>query len=110
MQLKNILNRVEKHKSFVYGTARWVQLKGQDCIEVPIQARRNSRPLCSGCGKPGPGYDRLSARHFEYIPLWGYLVFFLYAMRRVNCRRCGVTVEKVPWAEGKQHHCTTSPP
>jgi transposase len=28
-------------------------------------------------------------------------VFLLYAMRRVDCGSCGVTVEKVPWAEGK---------
>ena len=24
------------------------------------------------------------------IPLWGFLVFLLYTMRRVNCRRCGI--------------------
>jgi transposase len=29
------------------------------------------------------------------------LVFFLYRMRRVNCRTCGVVVEQVPWADGK---------
>jgi transposase len=33
--------------------------------------------------------------------LWGITVFFLYVMRRVDCRRCGVKVEAVPWAEGK---------
>jgi len=27
-------------------------------------------------------------------------------MRRVECPRCGVTVEQVPWADGK-HHLTT---
>ena len=25
----------------------------------------------------------------------------LYAMRRVDCRQCGVKVEEVPWAIGK---------
>ena len=29
----------------------------------------------------------------------------LYAMRRVDCRRCGVKVEQVPWAEGKHTLC-----
>lgn len=29
----------------------------------------------------------------------------LYAMRRVECRRCGVKVEEVPWAEGKHTLC-----
>ncbi|MBN1835034.1 MAG: transposase, partial [Spirochaetales bacterium] len=44
---------------------------------------------------------------FQFVPLWGIAVVFLYAMRRVNCQRCGVKVEKVPWAQGK-HRLTTS--
>jgi len=28
------------------------------------------------------------------------MVFFLYRMRRVDCRDCDVKVERVPWAEG----------
>jgi len=35
------------------------------------------------------------------VPFWGIAVFFIYAMRRVDCRRCGVSVEMVPWAAGK---------
>lgn len=34
-------------------------------------------------------------------------MFFVYRMRRVKCPRCGVTVERVPWAEGKQRMTTT---
>ena len=52
---------------------------------------------------PAPGYDRLGERRFEFIPLWGFLVFLLYTMRRVDCRGCGVvTVEEVPWGDGKR--------
>ena len=52
---------------------------------------------------PAPGYDQLAERRFEFIPLWGFLVFLLYSMRRVDCRRCGVVaVEEVPWADGKR--------
>jgi transposase len=29
-------------------------------------------------------------------------IFFLYALRRVQCGRCGVKVEVVPWAQGKR--------
>ena len=37
------------------------------------------------------------------MPLWGFFVFLLYTMRRVDCRRCGVvTVEEVPWGGGKR--------
>ena len=31
----------------------------------------------------------------------GILVVFVYVMRRVQCPRCGVKVEQVPWAVGK---------
>lgn len=107
MQLQTILNRLQKHKSFVYGAAHWVQVKNHRAIEIAIKPRKNGHPICSGCHKQGPGYDRLPARRFEFVPLWGLLIFFLYAMRRVDCPRCGITVEEVPWAEGKQHQTTT---
>ena len=107
MQLKTILNRIEKYRSFVYGEAEFVESARGPAIEVQIRPRSNGRPVCSGCEQPGPGYDTLPARRFEFIPLWGFLVFFVYAMRRVNCPRCGVTVEKVPWATGKKHLTTT---
>jgi len=38
---------------------------------------------------------------FEFIPIWGITVFFQYAMRRVSCATCKITVESVPWATGK---------
>jgi transposase len=72
-------------------------------IEVTIVPRANSRALCSGCGQPAPGYDRLPTRRFAFIPLWGIPVIFHYAMRRVQCPQCGVVVERVPWCDGKWH-------
>ncbi len=42
-------------------------------------------------------------RRFAFVPLWAISVYLIYAMRRVNCPRCGVTVEMTPWAEGKCH-------
>ena len=107
MQLKTILNRVEPFKSFVYGKSRWVEGPGRPTLEVEVLARKNGRPICSGCGRPGPGYDRLPERRFEFVPLWAITVYFVYAMRRVACRSCGVTVERVPWAEGKCHLTTS---
>ena len=106
MRLETFLNRLEKHKSFVYERGH---LESGDCgpiLVVPIRSRGNGRAVCSGCGVPGPTYDRLSERRFEYPPLWGIAVFFAYRMRRVNCATCGVTVERVPWCDGK-HSLTT---
>jgi transposase len=107
MQLKTILNRVEHFKSFVYGKVRWVDDAERPTLEIEIEARRNGRPICSGCGRHRPGYDRLSERHFEYVPLWGIAVYFVYAMRRVHCPTCGVKVEQVPWCDGKNQLTTT---
>jgi hypothetical protein len=53
------------------------------------------------------GADRLPKRRFEYVPLWAIPVFMLYALRRVDCARCGVTAKQVPWCEGKHAQCTT---
>ena len=101
MQLKTILNRVQKFKSFVYGNIIWLDSGGNPELMIELAPRANSKPICSGCERPGPGYDTLQPRLFEFVPLWGIAVFFAYAMRRVDCPRCGVTVEKVPWADGK---------
>lgn len=101
MQLKTILNRVQKFKSFVYGTICWVEDAKEPTIEAELCPRANSRPICSGCGRKRPGYDRLPIRRFEFIPMWGIKVFFLYAPRRVDCPICGIRVELMPWSEGK---------
>jgi transposase len=103
MQLKSILNRVEKHRSFVYTSIRMVEQAEGPILEVGVRPRANSRPTCSGCQRLGAGYDTLDERRFEFVPLWGIQVFLIYAMRRVDCLACGVRVETVPWAEGKHH-------
>jgi transposase len=101
MRIQTVLNRVEKFKSFVYGKARLEEQDDGLALVVEMEPRKNSRPVCSGCGRPGRPYDRLERRRFEYVPLWGIMVFLAYRMRRVDCKRCGVTVEMVPWCDGK---------
>ena len=102
MQLKTILNRVQKFKSFVYTSVRWVGSAAAPELEVEVAERANGKPLCSGCGRRRPGYDRLPKRRFEFVPLWGIKVFLVYAPRRVECSGCGVHVEQMPWAMGKR--------
>ena len=101
MHVTTILNRIEKYKSFVFGKAHWVEVDGRAGIGIPVQARKRSRPVCSGCGRRGSTYDHLPERQFSYVPLWGFTVVLAYAMRRVACVECGVKVETVPWATGK---------
>jgi len=102
MQVKRILNRVQKHQGFVYTDMELTREKEQLVLNITLEPRRNSRAVCSGCGHKRAGYDRLGSRRFEFVPFWGILVYFVYAMRRVECPTCGIKVERVPWAEGKR--------
>jgi transposase len=102
MRLLTILHRLYRHKGFVYGKPEFVDDGDRPAIRIPLRPRKGSRPVCSGCRRRGPGYDTLAERHFQFVPLWGLAVYFAYRMRRVACRRCGVTVERVPWARGKE--------
>ena len=99
MRLISLLNHYQHFPGFVYEKAR--HCTQSQTIEITVRPRRGSKPLCSGCHKPAPAYDHLNLRRFEFVPLWGCMVVFLYCMRRVDCRTCGVRVEAVPWGVGK---------
>ena len=103
MLIKTLLNRIHRFKHFVYGKVSIVGTGSKEKIIVEIKSRSNSKSRCSGCFQISPRYDyaESKARLFEYVPLWGIKVFLSYRMRRVNCRKCGVKVECVPWANGK---------
>ena len=86
----------------MYGATRFV---GEQ-IHVEVRPRKRSRGLCGGCGRRGPTYDTArESRLFEFVPLWGFAVFLVYGMRRIECAVCGVKTERVPWAEGKNQCC-----
>lgn len=102
MQLKTILNRVTDYKSFVFGKSAFAEDAAMPTLEIEVRPRSNGRAICSGCGAQRPGYDTMATpRRFDFIPMWGIAVVFVYTMRRVNCPDCGVKVEQVPWADGK---------
>ena len=99
MLIATLLNRCQHFPGFVYGQARFAE---DQSIVIPIRPRKRSRATCSGCHQPAAGYDQArQPRHFEFIGILGYLVFFVYFMRRVECRQCGIMVEEVPWGMGK---------
>lgn len=104
MRLKTILNHVEKQPGFVYAGVRWGSV---DCraLLIEVRARHRSRAHCSGCGRRCAGYDHQFERRWQFVPLWGIAVYLVYAPRRVNCPRCGVVVEAVPWADRQQQLC-----
>src|SRR3990172_9210842 len=73
-----------------------------DRIEVHLDCKHRRRLRCGRCGTPGRVRDRLKARHWKHVPLWGIPVELVYRPARVCCPKCGkVTVEEIPWSQGK---------
>ena len=103
MLVKTVLNRLVRFKSFVLGNVFFEKREGEEAVIVEITPRKGGRPVCQECGRKGPGYDVQPARTFQYLPLFDYKVFFLYAPRRVNCSLHGIHVEALPWGSGKEH-------
>jgi hypothetical protein len=87
MHVKTILNCVYHQPGFVYSEFRLTEgsAASQPILHVTMKPRAGSRATCSRCKERAPGYDTLEERRFEFIPLWGIVVFLYYAMRRVDC-------------------------
>lgn len=106
MLIQTILNRCQKIKGFIYEKANWSNYEGEDIIEILIRPRKDTKGICSICGRTAPTYDTAKEpRRFEFVPLWGYAVVLLYKIRRVSCPEHGVKAERIPWADGKQQLC-----
>ena len=98
MLIKTLLNQSYPLKGFIYGK---VSKEHQDIL-VHIESRKRSKGRCPQCLQKAPAYDRLKARKFHFVPLWGYGVHLIYTPRRVSCPEHGVAVEHMPWAQGKE--------
>jgi transposase len=62
-------------------------------------APTTSIPRCSGCGcRVREVYDSRE-RSWRHPDLAGMRLMLRYKLRRVECSRCGVRVEHIPWAE-----------
>lgn len=56
-------------------------------------------PRCGSCGKKVSGSRDRRTRRWRHLDFAGMRVELRYRIRRVDCKRCGVTTELVPWAE-----------
>lgn len=73
-----------------------------DEIVIEVDVRRRRRLPCGTCGQRGRVRDRLKARTWKHVPLWGIAVTIHYATARVTCAHCGrIRAEAIPWAQGK---------
>jgi transposase len=62
-------------------------------------APTSSSAYCSGCLCPVQQIKDRRTRGWRHLDLAGMRLTLRYAIQRVNCPRCGVCVELVPWAE-----------
>lgn len=102
MQLRTILNRFHKIPGFVFECEQFREVNGRAAIVIPVRPRIGNRPICSCCLEERPGYDTLKTLQFQFVPIWGFLVFFAYQMRRIDCPIGGVRVGQIPWGHGKK--------
>ena len=77
------------------------QVTRKKALEVRVRPRRGTRATCSQCRRPASGLRHAAAAALRLHAPVAHPVIFVYAMRRVSCPRCGVTVEAIPWATGK---------
>lgn len=67
---------------------------------IAVDVKPTARvPYCSGCGHAAPHVHDKRQRCWRHLDLAGMDLRLRYALRRVDCERCGTTVEMVPWAE-----------
>src|ERR1035437_6523879 len=103
LQVKTILNRVQRFVGLVYHEVRIECRQGQpESIEISLEPHGGVGGRCSEFQRPGPGYDRLPQRRWQFVPLWGIPTYFCYAPRRVECAEHGVVVEHILWSDGKR--------
>jgi transposase len=59
------------------------------------------RSRCATCSRKAPRYDRRPVRRWRHLPWGRNAVDLVYEPWRVNCRRCGIRVEQLPWAAAR---------
>ena len=101
LNLKTIINFKEKYPKFKMTDSRFIEKDDVKIIQLTFEPKNKSKGICSLCDQSCPCYDHLKPRSFNHIDLWGIATEYLYRMRRVSCSEHGITVEKVPWSDGK---------
>ena len=107
VKVKTLLNKTQPLNGFIYESAELKKITKATGIQkmelqIVIREHKQRKPSCSKCGQPAPVYDHLPMRDWQHVPLWNIPVKLHYAPRRVECPSYGITVEAMPWNEGKR--------
>jgi transposase len=98
MRAETVARRLLSFPRLSVGKVRFeTGVLGGEMLVIHVAVRGRSR--CSRCGRKCPGYDRLKPRRWRHLDFGAFEVQLEATLARVECRRCGVVVEQVGWAD-----------
>jgi transposase len=78
--------------------------KGRSCVIVDLRRERQEF-MCSGCGERVEEAVEYRQRVVQHLSVWEHLSYLRFKPYRVQCPRCGLKVEKLPFI-GRYSHVT----
>ena len=93
MRLKTVLRKLIGVRALRVSSVR---TQG-GALQIQVRPRWN-RARCGECQAPAPGCDRRPLRRWRHLTFGPCAVFLCFAPRRVQCPRCGIAGEALPWA------------
>jgi transposase len=68
-------------------------------LRIAVERRGLRRYTCSGCGRRTSRVRDRKDRPWHDLPWAAHPVTVVYAQRRVRCRRCGIRIERIAFAD-----------
>lgn len=97
MSIKKLLNIPQGYK--ILGIE-----ETEDTVEVKIEAYKNKKAICSGCGEfHKQGYHGVTQVKVRDLPVCGRKVYLNFNKRRYRCPKDGkIYVERIEWIKKKE--------
>jgi transposase len=73
---------------------------------IELRRDEDTVPRCSRCGAPVPELHEITPRRVRDLALMAHDVWLLVPQARLQCPRCGPTVERIPWLDRYQRMTT----
>ena len=97
---EGILGRILRFPGYVAFSAEFDEGRARLTLRVR-QNRRELWRVCSGCGISVRDTMGFRERTIRDLPWGPWRVFLVVEIHRVQCRRCGVKTERLPFVSGK---------
>jgi transposase len=71
-------------------------------ITIELRPAATAVKRCGQCGQPVAAVHDVSERRVRDLPLMAHDVWLVFSQTRLQCPRCGPTVEQIPWLDRYQ--------